>query len=103
RARHVRMLELSGRDGLPREALGHVAIARELRVDDLDGHLLHQLEMLADEHRPHAAFAEQPLEPITPVEHPADPLVVDVVARVALLELRAHFFSSANRLAASSW
>ena len=74
RARDVRMLELRGRHRLACEARRDLAVTGQLSAHDLERHRLVQREVLGDEHRAHAALAEQAQHAVAIVEHAAFPL-----------------------------
>lgn len=67
--------DVLGVDGVHRarlgeEALGDVVSLGELREQQLDGHLSSELHVLGEVDLRHAAFAEQPLDPVAPSTTP---------------------------------
>ena len=57
---------------LAREPLQRGVVGRQVRLEQLDRDLAVHREVMRAEHRAHAAFAEQRIEPIAPVEDDAD-------------------------------
>jgi hypothetical protein len=74
---HVGMLELRGRHGFTSKTRRHLAVACELGANHLECHRLVKFEMLCDEHRAHAPFAQALGDAIALVEHATEPGVGD--------------------------
>ena len=68
--RDALVADLRRRDRLAMEARDHLG-RRELRVQDLDRHLLAQLRVRADVDRAHPTDGEQALDAVLVVEHRA--------------------------------
>src|SRR5690606_32084880 len=66
---HVRVLDASRGHRLPLEALHHLLDGGHLRVQELDGHGLSHVDVLAAVHHAHTALAEQLVEAITVGQH----------------------------------
>ena len=62
------MAQRRRRLGLATEALHHARVVAEVRVQYLHGHAPPEVRLDRLVHRAHAAFAEQPAEPIPPTQ-----------------------------------
>src|SRR2546427_492286 len=84
----VRVVDRGRRARLAEEPMDRLLIARELRVQDLHRHRLLDVDVLAEIHRPHAAAAEDLVEPVVAdvVAEPGDVFLFHEHGRVVQAE-----------------